>query len=240
MSTKEPIANFSRSRIPTFLGWLPFTVLGLGMVGIPLHAEEVVVLGGGSLPETAGPMALLGIPLALVFSLFAGGTASIYPDQLEYRSQSVRFGQVAVAVRSTSLTERLSGTATFELFVPGSDAVSVTQLRRPDEFERVLGEHLDAPSAQLAGGRDERAEAVQQQFDVDLIGDRATFWEYWQADEPLPELAVVDKARLKALMGVSRLVVDKLNGVELDDAEALSDISEAAVTPSDAATAGGD
>jgi hypothetical protein len=239
MSTKEPIENFSRSRIPTFLGWLPFTVLGLGMVGIPLHIEEIVVLGSGSLPETVVPMALAGIPLALLFALFSGGKATIYSDHLEYRTQSVRFDRVAVAVRKSSRSERLSRTATFELFVPGGDTVSVTQISKPDEFERVLRTHLATPNAQLAEGSDDRTGAVQQHHGTDRIGDRRTFWQYWQADEPLPEVAVVDKATLKSVMDVDSLSVDRLDRVELDNAQALSDISEAAVTPSDAAAVGG-
>jgi len=239
MSTKEPIANFSRSRIPTFLGWLPFTVLGLGMVGIPLHIEEIVVLGSGSLPETVVPMALAGIPLALLFALFSGGKATIYSDHLEYRTQSVRFDRVAVAVRKSSRSERLSRTATFELFVPGGDTVSVTQISKPDEFERVLSTHLTAPETQLAEGRDARAEATQQHPETDGIGDRSTFWAYWQADEPLPDVAVIDRATLKAVMDVDYVLVSKLESVDVADIEALSDIPQRHVTPTGSNTVAG-
>jgi hypothetical protein len=226
MSSQEPAATFTKSRIPTFLGWLPIALVIL-IAAFILDDRGVVEL---SLPAAAG----LAVGVPLLFSLFAGGTATIYPDRLDFRTQSVKFDSVAVAVREESLTGRLTGTATFDLFVPGSDTVSVTPIRQPDEFEQVLETHLPTPGEQLTEGQDERTEATRQQLKGDHIGDRRTFWEYWRADERLPETAVISKATLKSVMEVGDVEVEKLDEVEMDDGEGLSDINERDVTSSKA------
>jgi len=226
MSSGEPIATFTRDGRPAALRSL---VLIIFFAPLGYFAGETVAstLGVGVM---AGRVVAAVVPTVLVavlgYRMGGRGTVAFYDDAVELRDRRVRYDDVTVALRE----DASFGTATFKLVVLGEGNLTLRYLREPDEVGRALARHLPTPADQLAQAPAEQGERAAS--GTDRMEYRWEFWEYWRADEPLPETAVVDLATLKRVLGVSAVDPARLDRVDMTDANGLSDIEKSDVTSS--------
>ena len=241
MSKQAAGATFTRSRIPTFLGLLVMSPIWV-LVAFILWEQEILVVGDSALVSSAIVGGAIAVAVTVLGTLFSGGTATLNTDHLKYRSETVEYDTIAlVARKSPSLTERLTGTTTFEVFTPGSDGnMSVSQIHQPDEFERQLSAKVAPPSVQVTeeSTTKQGVQGAKEVLGREIIPNRRAFWEYWRAERQLPETAVIDYDTLTSAMDVNNVSVEKLTGVDVSDVQKLSDIDEDDVTSSGGGTLG--
>jgi len=244
MSDARPLARFERDRKPALLRTLLFTPLFFAFVGYFFGGGVGPALGVGDLAGRV--IAILGLVTVVVLLVYwqAGtGTVNLYPDAFTLTeggrvTKSVDFDDVAFAVRTESFAEGLFGTATFELVAIGSGGVEIQYVTRPDELERRLGETLPTPADRFEGPPADGSANGRARRSTSLDTPRS-FWAYWRADAPLPGESVVTRDRVEDVMDVDGVSFSKLDGVDVRDAEGLSDVDADDVTSSDSTVSGG-
>jgi hypothetical protein len=236
MTSGEPTATFTRDGKPAALKSLLF-VLFFGPIAFFTGDTIASTLGTGvTVARVAGTVVPTAAVMILGYHFGGRGTVSFGGDGIDVRGQRVGYEDVAVAVRKGGLSNRLFGTATFELFVPGGTTRTMRYVRDPDAVEELLTEHLPTPRTQL----DESSAAKADQAPEDgpeRIETGRQFWAYWNGDDRLPETAVVTLDELKRVMDVSAVTVDRIDTVDMRDADGLSDIEKDDVTSSSSAHA---
>jgi|GEM_PF-6286630 len=229
MSVAEPIATFTRDGKPAALK-SSLLVLFFGPIAVFMGGRIAATIGTSvQVAQVAGTIVPTGLVVMVGYYFGSRGTVTIYEDRISTDHRSVSDEEVAVAVREEHVSDRVFGTATFRLFVPDATSVTLRSVEEPDEVGRLLANNLNRPSRQVANApatRDDGSEGPE------YIEDRWQFWDYWRADEPLPDTAVVRLEDLKRVMDVSALEVNRIDGVDMRDADGLSDVQTDDVTAS--------
>ena len=219
--------SFGRDGKPAALKSLLF-VLFFGPIGFFMGGAVASTLGTSVVVGQVATAVVPTVLVALLGYVFGGRGTLVFGDEgVQFGDRSVPYGDVAVAVREEHLSNRLFGTATFELVVLGGQNMTVRYVQQPEEVARLLADRLTPPAEQQA--------AAPETTDADgreLLEERWRFWDYWRADEPLPETAVVDLSECKRVMDVSAVDLDRIDGVDMSDAAGLSDIEKSDVTAS--------
>jgi hypothetical protein len=228
MPSTDSIATFTRDGKPAALKSLLLVVF-FGPIAF-FTGERIAGILGTSVPvaQTIGVVVPTGVVVLLAAYFGGSGTVAFHDGRIETKRRTVAYGDVAVAVREEQFSDRLFGTATFRLFIPDGTSLTLRSVNDPDAVGRLLAEHLTVPAQQGSQPSDAGDEGDGPEY----ITGRQQFWAYWRADEPLPDTAVVTLDDLKRVMGVDALRVDRIDGVDMRDADGLSDIQQTDVTSS--------
>lgn len=226
MTQREPVAVFGRDWKPAAWGSLILVPVFV-VVAILVRDDVAATLGTGDVAAVVVLSGGLSVVTVLV-AAWRGASrdpVTFYPDHVAVDGQTVGYDRVAVAIHQDADVSDDAvgdvGTGSFELFVPGGDVVRFAHVEDPESVVEVLADRIPAPADRVDG---DAAPADDGGREPVYIETPRRFWDYWRADRPLPETAVVGDETLKNALAVDAYELEKLDGVDVRAADGLSDL----------------
>ncbi|QLH83294.1 hypothetical protein [Halosimplex pelagicum] len=172
------------------LGALVRSLLAINGVAAP---SAVASVGGGALAALVCVLGLIAVAATRRTVRFGRDSLTV-EGGLSPGATAVDYGDIDLAIRRETGTDRRLGTASYELVRSGESNRFLGHLRDPGEFERALDARVPTPR--------ERIDAVDEATVREALQRSRVFWRGWPSDEPLPRSAVVGDETL----------VEKLDG----------------------------